>query len=76
MILALILSATATVTVTATIESYATVEVADDCARLVTNDPDALAWVEDRPLVANADWLCPATPTPEPLMYADLVRLR
>lgn len=76
LLLALLSSAFATITVSASIESYATVEVDSDCARLVTNDPDAIAWVEDQPLVANADWLCPLDPDPPAAMYAHLVRLR
>lgn len=49
---------TATIRVTASIESYATVEVEGDCARLASNSDEALAWLGDVPLVANDSWTC------------------
>jgi len=74
LLLALLAVATAGVTVTASIESVATVEVDGECARLVTNEPDAIAWADDRPLVADGTWTCPADPPREQL--AGWVRLR
>ena len=58
-------SASASVTVTASIASYADVTVDDGCALLTTNDPDAVALLNDRPLVADV-WTCPTDPEPAP----------
>ena len=55
----------ATVRVSASIASYALVEVDGDCGRLESNSPDALAWLDDLPLVPNDPWMCPF-----PAMYA------
>lgn len=58
-------ASTASVSVSASIESYALVDTDDGCARLESNSPEALAWVDDVPLVANEGWSCPL------VMYAD-----
>lgn len=74
LILALLAIATAPVPVEASITSSATIEVDGECGRLVTNDTDAIAWADDRPLVADGAWTCPADPSPDRL--AAWVRLR
>lgn len=52
-------ASTASVSVSASIASYALVETDDGCARLESNSPDALAWIDGVPLVANEGWSCP-----------------
>lgn len=47
---------TAVVHVTATIASFASVEVEDNYARVVTNDPDALAWANG--ITLTGEWVC------------------
>ena len=58
-------SASASINVTATVASWAAVEVEADCARLASNDPEALAWLDAVPLVPNDPWVCPL------VMYAE-----
>lgn len=49
-------SASATVYVTATIASFATIEVDDNFARVVSNSTEAVAWANDVPL--TDEWVC------------------